>query len=160
MSPILVLQVNFAGALEFDKQRMYFFASLYDSHVLFITIEGEMGLLVAWGDDANFVVSVGGFHPQFNPPPLPFPAPAAHLSRHHQRVLRAHPRCEGYFAVTTNTVQFGIAIRLLFRFRRLQRRGHSRLRRADPVFAVPFHRVVSTSFSVNVFGVGCLRHRH
>ena len=31
---ILVLQVNFAGALEFDKQRLYFFASLFDSHVL------------------------------------------------------------------------------------------------------------------------------
>jgi hypothetical protein len=46
---ILVLQVNFAGALEFDKQRLYFFASLYDSHILFITIEGELGLLFAWG---------------------------------------------------------------------------------------------------------------
>ena len=73
--PILVLQVNFAGAIEVDKQRLYFFAALFDSHILFITIDGSMGLLFAWGDDANFVVSVGGFHPQFNPPPLPFPAP-------------------------------------------------------------------------------------
>jgi hypothetical protein len=72
---ILELQVNFAGALEFDKQRLYFFASLYDSHLLFITINGQMGVLVAYGDDANFVLTVGGFHPQFNPPPLPFPSP-------------------------------------------------------------------------------------
>ena len=42
---------------------------------MFLTLEGEMGLLVAWGDDANFVLSAGGFHPRFNPPPLPFPAP-------------------------------------------------------------------------------------
>ena len=34
-----------------------------------------MGLLVAFGDDANFVLSVGGFHPRFSPPPLPFPGP-------------------------------------------------------------------------------------
>ena len=34
-----------------------------------------MGVLVAFGDDANFVLSVGGFHPRFNPPPLPFPSP-------------------------------------------------------------------------------------
>ena len=61
--------------LEFDKQRFYFYASLFDSHVLFITITGSMGLLFAYGDNANFVLSVGGFHPQFNPPPLPFPAP-------------------------------------------------------------------------------------
>ena len=43
---ILVLQVNFAGALEFDKQRFYFFASLFDSHVLFITIDGADGRAV------------------------------------------------------------------------------------------------------------------
>ena len=67
--------MNFAGAIEFDKSRLYFFASLYDSRVLFITIEGEMGVLMAWGNDANFVVSVGGFHPQFSPPPLPFRRP-------------------------------------------------------------------------------------
>src|SRR5690606_16668403 len=72
---LIVLQVTFAGAIEFDKKRMYFFASLYESRVLFMTIEGEMGLLIAVGDDANFVLSVGGFHPRFNPPPLPFPNP-------------------------------------------------------------------------------------
>ena len=72
-SPSSCCRSTSPGALEFDKQRLYFFASLFDSHILFITIEGEMGLLFAWGDDANFVVTVGGFHPQFNPPPLPFP---------------------------------------------------------------------------------------
>jgi hypothetical protein len=60
---ILVLQVNFAGAIEVDKQRIYFYAALFDSHVLFITLDGSMGLLVAYGSDANFVVSIGGFHP-------------------------------------------------------------------------------------------------
>jgi hypothetical protein len=75
--------VNVAGALEFDKKRLYFFASLYDSRILFITIQGEMGLLVAYGADANFVLSVGGFHPQFNPPPLPFPESAPCAARYH-----------------------------------------------------------------------------
>ena len=75
-APLLKLQVNFAGAIEFDKKRLYFFAALYDSRILFMTLEGEMGLLVAWGDDANFVLSVGGFHPSFTPPPLPFPSPS------------------------------------------------------------------------------------
>jgi len=51
---ILVLQVNFAGVLEFDKQRFYFYAALFDSHVLFITISGSMGVLFAYGDNANF----------------------------------------------------------------------------------------------------------
>ncbi len=136
---ILVLQVNFAGALEFDKQRFYFYASLFDSHVLFITISGSMGVLFAYGDNANFVVSVGGFHPQFNPPPLPFPAPQRiAIDIINESYARIH--ADGYFAVTTNTVQFGTHARLLLRLLRLLGRRQLRLRCADPVFALPLHR--------------------
>ena len=71
--PVLVLQVSFVGALEFDKKRIWFFATMYESRVLFITLEGEMGLLMDFSDNPNFVLSVGGFHPRFTPPPLPFP---------------------------------------------------------------------------------------
>ena len=51
-----------------------------------------MGLLVAFGDDANFVLSVGGFHPRFTPPPLPFPSPKRICARRSSTRLRAHPR--------------------------------------------------------------------
>jgi hypothetical protein len=151
--PILVLQVNFAGAFEFDKQRFYFFASLYDSHILFITIEGEMGVLVAYGDDANFVVSVGGFHPQFNPPPLPFPTPKRiQVDIINESFARIH--CDGYFAVTSNTVQFGSHSDFFFGFSAVNVQGHSGF---DALIQFsPFHFVVeiSTSFSVEVFGIG------
>ena len=136
--PILLLQVNFAGALEFDKQRGYFFASLYDSHLLFLTIEGEMGLLFAWGANADFVLSVGGFHPQFNPPPLPFPTP----KRVAVDIINesfARIRCDGYFAVTTNTVQFGAHSRVLLRLLGVLGRGALGVRCADPVLSVPLH---------------------
>lgn len=150
---ILELQVNFAGALEFSKQRLYFFASLYDSHLLFITIKGEMGLLVAWGDDANFVVSVGGFHPKFNPPPLPFPTPVRiEVDLINESFARI--RCTGYFAVTSNTVQFGSASDMFFGFSALSVQGQSSF---DALIQFsPFHFTVeiSTSFSVKVFGVG------
>ena len=137
---ILVLQVNFAGAFEFDKQRFYFFAALYDSHFLFITIEGELGVLFAYGDDANFVLSVGGFHPQFSPPPLPFPTP----KRIELNIINesyARIRAEGYFAVTTNTVQFGTRSRVLLRLLGAVGERPLELRRADPVLAVPLQRV-------------------
>lgn len=150
---ILRLQVNFAGALEFSKQRLYFFASLYDSHLLFITIQGEMGLLFAYGDDANFVLSVGGFHPRFNPPPLPFPTP----QRIQLNVINesyARIRCDAYFAVTTNTAQFGAHADMFFGFSALSVEGHAGL---DALIQFsPFHFIVeiSTSFSVKVFGAG------
>ena len=89
---ILVLQVNFAGALEFDKQRMYFFASLYDSHILFITIEGEMGLLFAWGEQRQLRRHGRRLPPAVQPAAAALPVPAADLGRHHQRVVRPHPR--------------------------------------------------------------------
>lgn len=150
---VIKIQVNFAGAIEFDKSRLYFFAALYDSHVLFITIEGEMGLLMAWGDDANFVVSIGGFHPQFNPPPLPFPSP----KRIEVDIINesfARIRCDGYFAVTSNTVQFGSHSDFFFGFSALSVEGHSGF---DALLQFsPFHFTVSisTSFSVKVFGIG------
>lgn len=150
---ILVLQVNFAGALEFDKQRMYFFASLYDSHILFITIEGEMGLLFAWGSNANFVVTVGGFHPQYNPPPLPFPSPQR-ISIDIINESYARISADGYFAVTTNTVQFGAHAEFFFGFSAVSVTGSAGF---DALIQFsPFHFIVSVSasFSANVFGVG------
>ena len=57
--PLLQLQVNFIGAIEFDKKRGWFFAALFESRLVFITLEGEMGMLIAVADDANFVLSVG-----------------------------------------------------------------------------------------------------
>lgn len=150
---ILVLQVNFAGALEFSKKRMYFFASLFDSHILFITIEGEMGLLFAWGDNANFVVSIGGFHPQFNPPPLPFPTPKRiSVDILNESYARIH--ADGYFAVTTNTIQFGTHCEMFFGFSALSVSGHAGF---DALIQFsPFHFIASidAGFSVQVFGAG------
>jgi hypothetical protein len=150
---VLLLQVNFAGALEFDKQRLYFFASLYDSHVLFITLEGEMGLLMAWGDNANFVVSIGGFNPQFNPPPLPFPTP----QRIEVDIINesyARIRCDGYFAVTSNTVQFGSQSEFFFGFSALNLSGSSGFDALIQFSPFQFTVSISTSFNVNVFGLG------
>jgi hypothetical protein len=150
---LIVIQVNFAGALEFDKKRMYFFASLFDSRVLFITLEGEMGLLMAFGDDANFVVSIGGFHPQFKPPPLPFPSPR----RIEIDILNedwARIRVTGYFAVTSNSVQFGALCELYFGFSAINVQGHIGF---DALIQFsPFHFIVSVSasLSVKVFGIG------
>jgi hypothetical protein len=112
---ILQLQVNFIGAIEFDKKRGWFFAALFDSRLLTITIEGEMGLLIAVGDEPNFVMSNGGFHPLFPVPPLPFPAPKR-LAFDIINTDYARIRAEAYFAITTNTIQFGARAQLYFGF--------------------------------------------
>jgi hypothetical protein len=150
---ILVLQVNFAGALEFDKQRFYFYATLFDSHILFITLSGSMGVLFAYGDNANFVVSVGGFHPQFNPPPLPFPTPQRiSIDLINESYARIH--ADGYFAVTTNTVQFGTHSDFFFGFSACSVSGSSGFDALIQFSPFHFSVEISTQFSVQVFGVG------
>ena len=150
---LILIQVNFAGAIEFDKKRLYFFASIFESRVLFLTIEGEMGLLVAWGDDANFVVSVGGFHPRFNPPPLPFPSPKR-MAINILDTSIARIRVENYFAVTSNTVQFGAKVELKIDVGVASVEGHMGF---DALFQFsPFYFIVqiSASVSLKVFGIG------
>ncbi len=152
-SPLLVLQVNFIGRLEPDNKRLYFAACLFESHVLCFTIDGGMGLLMAWGDDANFLVSVGGFHPRYNPPPLPFPIPAriaiAVLNYSNARI-----RFMSYYAVTSNTVQFGSNNELYFGFSACNLSGHNTF---DALIQFsPFHFIVQISgeISLKVFGMG------
>jgi len=151
--PILVLQVNFVGAIEFDKKRAWFFAAMFESRILFMTIEGEMGVLVSWGDDANFVVTVGGFHPTFNPPPLPFPEPKR-IAISILNTSVAKIRVEGYFAITSNTAQFGANAELYFGVSAFGIDGHITF---DALFRFsPFYFIISisASLSVKVFGIG------
>jgi len=150
---LLILQVKFIGALEVDKSRLWFFASLYGSRVLFMTIGGEMGLLLSWGERPEFLVSVGGFHPKFTPPPMPFPTP----QRVSVSILNepfARIRVFGYFAVTSNTAQFGAAVELYFGVSAFSVDGHLGF---DALFQFsPFYFIItiSASMSVRVFGAG------
>ncbi len=150
---VLKLQVNFIGRIEPSNQLLWFYAELFDSRILFITIEGGMGLLVNWGDQANFVLSIGGFHPRYTPPPLPFPAPPrlaiSILNESYARV-----RIEGYFAVTSNTVQFGARVEVYFGVSAFNIDGHFGF---DALFQFdPFYFIfeLSMSLSVKLFGVG------
>lgn len=151
--PVLILQVSFVGALEFDKRRIWFFATLFDSRVLFITLEGEMGLLMDFSDNPNFVLSVGGFHPRFTPPPLPFPS----LARITLSILNeswGRLRAETYFAVTSNSVQMGCRVEAFFGYDAFSIEGYfsfDALLRFSPLYLIV---EISTGFSLKVFGVG------
>ncbi len=150
---VLRLQVNFIGRLEPSNKLLWFYAELYDSRVLFMTLEGGMGLLVNWGDQANFVVSVGGFHPRYTPPPLPFPSPPR-LAINVLNESFARVRVEAYFAVTSNSVQFGARAELFFGVSAFCIEGHfgfDALFQFDPFF---FSFGLSLSLGVKVFGIG------
>ncbi len=150
---VLRLQVNFIGRIEPSNKLLWFYAELFDSRILFITIEGGMGLLVNWGENSNFVVSIGGFHPRYTPPPLPFPNPPR-VAVNILNESMARVRIEGYFAVTSNTAQFGARAELFFGFSAVNVQGHLSF---DALFQFdPFYFIFefSVGLSVEVFGFG------
>jgi hypothetical protein len=108
---ILRLQVNFFGVIDFEKEQFSFDAALFDSKLLAFTLTGDMALRLYWGADANFLQTVGGFHPAYQPPPMNLPA----LRRLTVALLDGdNPRLtlENYFAITSNSVQFGARVEL------------------------------------------------
>ena len=110
---ILQLQVNFVGIIDFDNGYLSFDASIYNSHILTFTLEGDMALRFNWGSEKAFLMSVGGFHPSFKPPAaLNVPK----LTRLTLTILSPNPKLvlTAYFAVTSNTVQFGARIDFKF----------------------------------------------
>ncbi|AGW90324.1 DUF6603 domain-containing protein [Cupriavidus sp. DF5525] len=116
-APILRLQVNFIGVLDFDRGYLFFRADLVDSRLLVYTITGSMALLVSWGEQKTFALSVGGFHPDFRDiPTIPaLPDGLRNMARIGISLLSDdNPRLkvESYFAVTANTVQFGAKVEL------------------------------------------------
>ena len=112
--PIVKIQVAFVGTIDFDKKMLTFDASLFESSILqTMTLEGDMALRLAWGDNANFLITIGGFHPSFVPPPLALPT----LKRLSINILNTEVskiRVEFYQAVTSNTVQFGAKAEVAF----------------------------------------------
>jgi hypothetical protein len=108
---ILRVQVNFLGEINVERRQLKFDASLFDSKLLGFTLSGDMAIRLDWGADANFLLTVGGFHPSYEPPPMDLPA----IRRLTLSLLNGdNPRLrlEMYFAVTSNTAQFGAKLEL------------------------------------------------
>jgi len=110
-APVLKLQVNFAGGVDFDEGLIWFDASLFDSTLLVFVLTGDMALRIGWGAQKIFVLSVGGFHPNFKeiPPDLVGMKRMgiALLSGNNPRLM-----AQTYFALTSNTLQSGAKVEL------------------------------------------------
>ena len=100
------LEMDGVGVIDFDQGTAALDATLHDSRLLKkFVLTGDMAMRLKWDNAPNFALAVGGLHPAFNPPPA-FPKLeriALNLAAGNNPRLR----CEAYFALTANTVQFG-----------------------------------------------------
>ncbi|HKE99569.1 MAG TPA: DUF6603 domain-containing protein [Actinomycetes bacterium] len=153
--PLLRLRLDIIGLLDFARRVLEFDAVLIDSQLLgILEISGGVAFRLSWGDEPYVVFTVGGFHPAYSPAPLVFPPSLTRVA-----MTRGHPddflyfRFEGYFAITTNTLQFGAAIDVAVNAGPLGARGHlgfDALIRFKPFFfQFDFH----ASFKVTFLGL-------
>jgi hypothetical protein len=103
---LIELHIDVLGVLDFGAKTLSIDGSLYDSRVLIYSLMGDLALRLSWGDNPNFLFSLGGFNPHFITTGLDIP------SMHRLTVSIGdgdNPRisANSYFAVTSNTLQFG-----------------------------------------------------
>ena len=101
-----IVDLRLEVVAEFTPDYIWIGGSLVNSKMAGITLTGDMGLLIRWNGGAVFALSAGGFFPKYVPPPemagmrrvtLELSPPIAFLQ----------VRAEAYFAITSNSVQFG-----------------------------------------------------
>ncbi|WP_308785462.1 DUF6603 domain-containing protein [Phytohabitans rumicis] len=120
-APIALLNMDAFGVLDTGEGTLALDATLYDSQIAGWQLSGDMALRARWSGESEFVLSVGGFHPRFTPPPG-FPAL--------RRVTMAlgdgdvRLRLEAYLALTPNTLQLGARVEVAARMGDVTADGH------------------------------------
>lgn len=106
--PLLHLQVDALGVLDFARSTLSVDASLVNSHALGIfTVSGDAAARLSWGERPYALLSVGGFYPGFKPEPA-LERPLRRLGLALDSPLPGiYVRAEAYFGATPNTLQFG-----------------------------------------------------
>lgn len=128
-------RMDVLGIIDLAQQQLSIFASIYDSGVLNFTLSGDMALEMGWGTRPNFLLSLGGYHPQFAAPPA-FPR-LNRLTAGLHGGSSFQLRLEAYFALTSNSVQFGSHVDISVSVGKLSLLGYFGL---DTLFKFsPFH---------------------
>jgi hypothetical protein len=107
-APLVKLNMDALGVIDFSQDEVSLDATLFDSKLITFTISGDMALRANWSSQGEFLLSIGGFHPQFTPPPG-FPT-LKRITIDMPSGIVSKLRLAAYLAVTSNSLQFGAAL--------------------------------------------------
>ena len=99
------INMDALGVLDLSHDALALDAVLYDSRLMSFTLSGAMALRANWGSQREFLLAIGGFHPQFTPP-ADFPS-LERITINMPSGIVSKLRLSAYLALTSNTVQFG-----------------------------------------------------
>jgi hypothetical protein len=105
---LVMLNMDALGVLDLTQDELSLDASLFDSKLISFPICGDMALRANWGLQREFLLSIGGFHPQFTPP-SDFPS-LNRVTINMPSGIVSQLRLAAYLALTSNSVQFGAAL--------------------------------------------------
>jgi hypothetical protein len=106
--PLVRLNIDALGVLDLSRDELSLDASLFDSKLITYSISGDMALRATWSSQREFLLAVGGFHPQFTPP-ADFPA-LKRVTIDMPSGIVSKLRLAAYLALTSNSVQFGATL--------------------------------------------------
>jgi hypothetical protein len=108
LSVLLRIQMDLAGSIDFARGRIAVDVSLVEARVLgAFSASGDAAFRATTSDAGATVFSAGGFFPGFDPKPVEI-GPLRRLSLGVDLPVPViEIRVEGYFAVTSNTIQLG-----------------------------------------------------
>lgn len=144
---LIAINASFMGGYQSDKG-IFFDAHLYDSHIVGIDLYGDVAMRLYWaGDTKGFILSAGGFHPQYKPESgFNLPDMKRIGMKLDYDILRMS--LEAYFAITSNTVQFGTNFQMKVGWDKFGLSGHTSF---DALFQFhPFKFVVGMDVGVAV----------
>jgi hypothetical protein len=106
---LVAMHLDVAGVIDFGAGTLAIDAALHDSHVAQYALSGDMSLRAAFVGRPDFLMALGGAHPGFDKPPG-FPDLRRLSLAISVPALSVQFDC--YFALASNSVQFGAAFQL------------------------------------------------
>lgn len=107
---LLQLRLDVVGFVDFNAKKIELDATLISSRALGIfRLTGDAAVRIGWDDPPVMLLTLGGFHPDFDPAPAVVPklTRLALTLDTGAKKPKLELRGEFYFAVTTNTLQVG-----------------------------------------------------
>lgn len=102
---LVEIHVDILGVVDFGQKLASITGSMHDSRITIYSVYGDMAVRLFWGDPPNFALSMGGWNPHFTPPPGMPELRRLTVAVGFGDTVRV--TCESYFAVTSNSFQFG-----------------------------------------------------
>lgn len=138
------VNMDAVGVLDLSASTFALDAVLFDSKLMGFALSGGMALRADWSAKREFLLSIGGFHPQFTPP-VGFPAldriaidmPSSSITK---------MRMAAYLAIASNSVQFGATLDVMIGVSEFNLSGHLGF---DALLQIePFHFTADISASI------------